>query len=98
MNCKLKRIVGWWHCYHERHDWRLVLDEPWTGGDIAEWWGGHGFFLRGLPSRHCVFECGRCGVTREFHRWAFVAGSGALYYFFDRYWPITFTANASREA
>lgn len=47
-------------------------------------------FIPGLPSRHCVFTCQRCGKSLEFHRWAFVPESGFLHYFFGKCWPLTY--------
>lgn len=65
-------------CLLQDHVWELTTDE-------------RGFF--GEISRHCIFTCKRCGEQREFHRWAFGYMSGAMLWFFDKEWPITWLSD-----
>ena len=78
-------------CRRGDHDWSITLDENGTGADISDWLNipEPSIFLDTAPTRHVIFTCQRpkCGIQKEFHRWAFLPGSGSLEYFFGKRWP-----------
>jgi len=49
---------------------------------------GSSVYLGEFPMRMCSFKCKECDNISTYHRFAFEEGSGALYYFFDKSWPI----------
>ena len=75
--------------FNVKHDWeltaRVVSDD---GGDLSDFLnaGYKGpkiprIEVGGLPSSDSEFTCSDCERVVEYHRWAFVPGSGSLCYF-----------------
>lgn len=83
---RIERIKLWW-CNYKGHDWNLIYDKHGTYEEIigADCDNGSSI-LPYLPSRHCIFECKKCKITREFRRWAFTEGSGSLTHFVGGMW------------
>jgi hypothetical protein len=84
------RFIQSVNCRRGNHEVELIVDEYGFGADMAETIGSSFPVLHSsCPYRHCIFKCAHCTETFEFERVAYLEGSGALYYFFDRKWPTT---------
>lgn len=82
----LKILEILWKCECRGcHYWELRKDMYLKGMPFSK-----GVFFRNSGyTRICIFRCKRCNKVKRFRRWAFIGGSGALHYFFDKYWSLS---------